>query len=141
MTSYRYPQVAGGFRWNALQRIKKAIGIEPIGTADLVLDVPITVLTFDRELTRAEKTALDAVMADNPTFPPTTGGTRFIIRDVWNQRSFLEGRLGRSYDLYYQESTPGSGDVDEIVLVFSTTLTTGQRDQVISEFGNLIRVV
>ena len=87
-----------------LQRILNTIGIEPIATGDTGGQ---TYLEFTRELTTQEKAQLDAIMADNPTQPPTPVGSRFVIRDVWNQKSLIETSMGFPYKVYYSESTPG----------------------------------
>jgi hypothetical protein len=132
---YDYPPVSGGYRWNMLQRILNVIGIEPIGSGDVS---DRTVLEFSRELTPQEKAQLDALMADNPTLPPTPAGSRFVIRDVWNQKTLIEQQMGFPYKVYYSESVPGSGNVDQVELHFAQTLTTAQRNSIISAYGKLI---
>lgn len=134
--TYYYPQVSGGYRWNMLQRIFNAIGLEPIGSGDIGNQ---TYLDFSRELTAAEKTQVDTIMANNPTFPPTNPGTTYVIRDVWNQKAFFESQLGFPYKIYYSESVPGSGNVDQIELHFGT-LTNTQKNKVSSEYSKLITI-
>lgn len=132
---YDYQQVSGGYRWNMLQRIFNEVGIEPIGSGDVD---DRTVLTFSRPLTDTEKQKLDTLMASNPTFPPSTGGTIFVVRDVWNQKTLIEDAMGATYKLYYSESVIGSGDIDQVELHFDQVLTSTQCDKVISEYGKLI---
>lgn len=134
---YKYPQVSGGYRWNMMQRIEETVGIRPTMTGDVE---GATVVAFSRELTTEEKALLDTLMASDPTNPPTTGGTKFVIRDIWSQKSVFETAIGLPYRVYYSESTPGSGNVDQIEIHFDSTLTTAQRNKVISEYGKLITI-
>lgn len=135
MTYYYTSVGSGGYRWNMLQRIFNTVGIEPTETGDVGEQ---TYVKFTRELTEAEKTLLDGVMADNPTYPPEPNGTRFVIIDVWNRRSEIITAMGIEYKVYYSESVPGSGDVDQIELHFNKTLTTQERNKVASEYQKLI---
>jgi hypothetical protein len=132
---YFYPEVTGGYRWNMLQRILNKIGIEPVVTGDVGGE---TYVEFTRDLTPAEKTQVDQIMADNPTLPPNPTGSRFVIRDVWNQKDSIATAMGFPYQVYYSESVPGSGNVDQVELHFSQTLTTTQRNKIVSEYGKLI---
>lgn len=132
---YKYPQVSGGYRWNMMQRIQESVGLRPNMTGDVE---GFTVVAFSRELTPQEKTALDAVMANNPTQPPTPTGSRFVIRDVWNDKSAIETAMGFPYRVYYSESVPDSGNIDQIELHFDSTLTTQQRNKIVSEYAKLI---
>lgn len=132
---YKYPQVSGGYRWNMMQRIEETVGLRPNMTGDVEGS---TIVAFSRELTAPEKTLLDALMADNPTNPPSTAGTKFVIRDIWSQKAAFETAIGFPYRVYYSESVPGSGNVDQIEIHFDSTLTTQQRNKVIAEYGKLI---
>jgi hypothetical protein len=134
---YFYPQINRnvGYFWNMLARINNEIGLEPTSSGDVG---ERTYLEFSRELTLSEKEKVDVIMASNPTLPPITNNTVFIIRDVWNQKSLIEGQMGFSYDVYYTESVPGSGDVNQVELHFKQNLTTQQRNKIISEYGKLI---
>src|SRR3990167_1360155 len=73
---YKYPQIdrSVGYAWNAIQRIEQEVGIKPDAIGD---SSGFTFVNFSRELTAQEKTALDTLMAANPTLPPTSGGTKF----------------------------------------------------------------
>lgn len=136
--NYRYPQVQGGYRWNMLQRIAHAVGLEPVGTSDVQVDSQWeTCLTFSRELTEAEKAALDAVMADNPTFPPSSP-TRFVVRDVWNQRNAIAAAIGVPYRIFYSQSVEG-GEVDQVELHFDRPLTEAEKGRVRDTYARLIR--
>ena len=134
---YKYPQIdrTVGYAWNALQRIEQEVGLRPTVIGD---SSGFTYVTFSRELTPGEKTILDTLMAGNPTLPPTTAGTKFVIRDVWSQKSFIETQMGFPYRVYYSQSTPGSGIVDEIQIHFDQTLTTQQRNKILTEYAKLI---
>jgi hypothetical protein len=135
--NYRYPQVQGGYRWNMLQRIEASLGFEPVATSDVQFDaVWQTCLTFDRALTDEEKAALDAVMADNPTFPPSSP-TRFVVRDLFDQRDAIGAAIGCPYRVYYSQSTP-DGPVDQVELHFSAVLTDAEKARVIEEYAKLI---
>lgn len=133
---YSYPQISSvGYRWNLLQRILNTIGIEPFALSDVAGE---TILEFNRDLTAAEKVQVDAIIANNPTLPPANSGSTFTIRDVWNQKDLIGTQMGFLYKVYYSESVPGSGNVDQIELHFSQILTTTQRNKIISEYGKLI---
>lgn len=134
---YKYTQVSGGYRWNMVQRIFQVVGIKPTMTGDVE---GFTVVNFDRELTPQEKLLLDNLMLDNPTHPPSIPGSKFIIRDIWSQKAAFETAVGLPYRVYYSESIPGSGNVDQIEIHFDTNLTTTQRNKVISEYGKLITI-
>jgi hypothetical protein len=135
---YSYPKLSeGGYRWNCLQRILNTIGIEPTGLSDIGAE---TVVDFSRELTEQEKTILDSVMADNPCYPPSLTGSRFIIADVWNRRAEIFSDIGYEYDVYYSESIPGSNNIDQIELHFNQSLTLDQINKVMNAYSNLIRL-
>jgi hypothetical protein len=132
-----YPQIdrSKGYAWNMLQRILNTIGIEPIASGDVAGQ---TYLEFSRDLTEAEKAQVNSIMATNPTLPPVPVGSVFTIRDVWNQKDTIASAMGFPYKVYYSESIPGSGNVDQIELHFPSTLTTTQKNKIISEYGKLI---
>jgi hypothetical protein len=97
-----------------------------------------TYVRFERELTSQEKVNLDVLMNNNPQLPPNTQGTVFKIVDVWNRRSEITQAMGLEYKVFYSESVPGSGDVDQIELHFSKTLTQQERNRVTNEYSKLI---
>lgn len=132
---YKYPQVSGGYRWNMVQRIERSVGIKPTMTGDTG---GFTVVNFSRELTAPEKALLDTLMADNPTLPPTPAGSRFVIRDVWNDKGAIQTAMGFPYKVFYSESVAGSGNIDQIELHFDQTLTTTQRNKILTEYAKLI---
>jgi hypothetical protein len=134
---YKYPPLdrTVGYAWNALQRIEQEVGLKP----DVIGDSSgMTFVNFSRPLTVGEKTILDALMASNPTLPPTNVNTKFVIKDIWSQKSTIETAMGLPYKVYYSQSVAGSGVVDEIQIHFASTLTTTQRNKIISEYGKLI---
>lgn len=134
---YKYPPIdrTTGYTWNAVQRIEQEVGIKPNAIGD---SGGFTFVNFSRDLTAQEKTALDTLMASNPTLPPTTGGSKFVIRDIWSQKSTIETSMGLPYKVFYSQSVPGSGNVDQIEIHFSSALTTTQRNKIINEYGKLI---
>lgn len=134
---YKYPQInrSQGYAWNMSQRIELIVGLKPTATGD---SGGFTFVNFSRDLTSQEKTLLDGVMADNPTLPPTPVGSRFVVRDIWSDKTAIETAMGFPYKVFYSESVPGSGNVDQIELHFSSTLTTTQRNKILSEYAKLI---
>ena len=134
---YKYPPInrTQGFPWNAMERIGQTVGLRPTMVGDVA---GFTVVQFSRELTIGEKTLLDTLMVGNPTLPPTPIGSRFVIRDVWTQKSFIETQMGFPYRVYYSQSTPGSGVVDQIEIHFDQDLTTQQRNKILTEYAKLI---
>jgi hypothetical protein len=134
---YKYPQInrSQGYAWNALQRISEVVGLRPTVIGDTS---GFTYVTFSRELTDPEKALLDGVMADNPTLPPSLPGSKFIIKDIFNQRNTIGTAIGFPYRVYYSESVLGSGNIDQVELHFDKVLTTQERNKVLSEFAKLI---
>lgn len=140
MAEYIYNQVAkDGYRWNILQRCLNEVGIEPINCFDTQIDgILKTILSFSRELTIAEKTNLDTLMANNPTLPPTTGGTIFKIDDIWEKLANFRSTTGIQWKLYFSQSV-ANGPIDTIELHAGQTLTTPQKNQTRNAFAALIR--
>jgi len=136
MTEYKYPQIdrTTGYSWNAMQRIEQEVGLKPTAIGD---SSGFTFVNFSRELTPQEKTILDTLMASNPTLPPTSGGTKFIIRDVWNQKGLIETQMGFPYKVFYSSSQSNS-IIDQVELHFDQVLTTQQRNKIVSEYAKLI---
>jgi hypothetical protein len=131
---YYYPKVSGGYRWNMLKRCLWEVGIEPIGSGDIGEQ---TCLTFDRELTTTEKTKLDNLMADNPTFPPSSGVT-VVIRDLWEEFEGFKTACGLpDLRIFFVEATTGSGIVNRIKLWHPTPLTATQKTNVKTAYQNL----
>lgn len=138
---YQYPQVQGGYRWNLLQRILNTIGIEPISVSDAQVDgVFYTFLAFSRELTAQEKVQVDAIMADNPTFPPS-GTVRVKIKDLWEKLADFRASSGLNVKLYFSESVPGSGVIDTLELHTDSPLTTQQKNKVQTAYNNLLTIL
>lgn len=138
MYTYYYALVIGGYRWNILQRVTNAIGLEPIGLGDS--GNVSTFLTFSRELTTSEQNTVQSIMNDNPSYPPTTTNTIAFITDIWNERAAFQAAIGLVYDIYYDESVRGSGNVNQIKLVFRKTLTNTEKNKVKAEFAKLIGI-
>lgn len=133
---YIYPKVNGGYRWNLLQRVFNTIGLEPTNLSDVG---DTTVLSFSRELTVAEKLLVDGIMADNPTFPPTTINTVYNLKDIWETRQEFATKLGNlPFKIYYNESVPGSNVFDRIELHFDKVLGAAERNKVTDEQSKLM---
>jgi hypothetical protein len=141
MMEYYYPQVSG-YRWNMLQRLKKAVGREPVSSGDIQMSgVWMTFLRFNPPLSAGEESLVAAVMADNPCYPPSTFGARFRIDDLWERLGDFRAATGIQFDLYFNESVPGSGVVDLLELHSPSPLTNQQRNQVKSAFASIIKDV
>ena len=127
MSTYYYPQVStDGYRWNMLQRCLYEVGLEPIGSGDVGTQ---TYLEFSRDLTAAEKTKLDTLMSDNPTFPPSGGGG-FIIKDIYeNFTQFKVDAKLPNLQLYYTQSQAG-GAVNQVHLWNPVVLTNANKNNI-----------
>lgn len=137
---YFYPQVQGGYRWNMLQRIINTIGIEPINSGDMEMNGSmVTFIEFSAPLTEANKTLLDGIMATNPTFPPPTTNSVYQIKDIWETRQEFSTKVGNlPFKIYYNESVPGSGNIDRIEMHFAKTLGSAEKNKVVDEFSKLM---
>jgi len=120
-----------------LQRINYAIGRMPTSSCDVKDDQ--TVLSFEPPLSAGEKTLVDAVMADNPTLPPSTGFTQYYINDIYEQIDLFAAATGLACDIYFTETVPGSCVVDRIVLQFKKTLTNSEKNKVRGAFADMIQ--
>ena len=122
------------------QRIFNEVGLKPTMTGDSPDGAGgmKTVINFDRELTPTEKSILDVVMASNPTQPPVASGTVLKIKDIWNRLNDFKLATGLDFKLYYSESIPGSGNIDQIELHAPKILSTQERNKTISEYSKLI---
>ena len=135
MTSYSYPAFSGGYHANMWHRIHYDIGIWPISSGFVSNQM---VITFDRDLTVAEKTLLDAIMASSPGQPPVAVGTVFKVKDIWEFIDSFNTATTITLKVFYSESVPGSGKFDMIELHAASALTTNQKNKVASEYGKLI---
>ena len=137
MFEYHYSQITSGYRWNCLQRILNTIGLEPTGLGDVQIDgVWYTVLTFSRALITAEKSQVDAIMADNPSYPPKTAHTVYRLKEIWETRGEFSTKLGTMpFHIYYDESVRGSGVFDRIELHFQKTLGASEENKLRDEYN------
>lgn len=127
MSTYTYNKFQSGYRWNAIQRIKDSVGLEPLQICNLQIDgIEKTQITFNRELTELEKANLDNIVANNPEFPPAPVGTVYKIDDIWEKLANFRSTTNIQWKLYFSQSTPG-GPIDQIELHANTTLTTQQK--------------
>lgn len=133
---YIYPQVASvGYRWNMLKRITLEVGVEPVAIGD---SDGKTFVTFREPLNDVQLERLNILMADDPTLPPKKAGTRFIVKDVQNFQNEIEAEMGLMFLLYYTESQPGSGVVDQLELIFNKELTKAEEKRVMEAYAKLI---
>lgn len=134
---YKFPQIdrTQGYAWNAMQRIEQEVGLKPTAMGD---SGGATFVNFSRDLDKQEYDILEALMAENPTIPPQSKGEVFVVKDIWSQKSDIETKMERPYRVYYSQSTPGSGKVDQIELHFDASMTPEEVDKVMAEYGNLI---
>jgi hypothetical protein len=144
--SYDYPQVRreseGGYTFNMITRIIKDVGIEPFNTSDVQFGgVWRTVIDFTVALTAPQKAALDALMANDPCFPPTPTGTRYVSLDLYENRALLRTKFNKTFWIWWQESVPGSGSFDRVLIYFDDVLTTGNRNTVASEYSKLLSLI
>lgn len=135
MTTYPYPKVSSGYRWNLLKRCLNEVGLEPTCVSDVNEE---TWLEFSRSLTTIEKTALDTLMAGDPQNPPTTG-VKIVIKDIWEDgfEKFITAAALPNLRLYYSESIPGSGKIDRITLWHPTALTNTEKNRIKTAFTSL----
>src|SRR3990167_6203750 len=131
---YKYPQIdrSVGYAWNAMQRIQEVVGLRPTVIGDTS---GFTYVTFSRELKAQEKNLLDALMADNPTLPPS-GTVRVRIKDIYEKLDDFIASSGFQVKLYYNRA-PGSTKVDVIELHTDTPLTPTQKNKIQDAYKNL----
>ena len=139
MNEYKYPQLdrTTGYAWNAMQRIEQEVGLRPTAMGD---SSGQTFVNFSRELTAGEKAILDALMATNPSVPPTAT-CRVKIGDMWNKLAQFNASSGANFKLYYSQSVPGSGNVDTLELHTDTPLTVQQKNKVQDAYKNLLNIL
>lgn len=136
---YKYPQIdrTTGYAWNIRQRCINELGISPTGSGD---SGGFTFINFAEPLTPEQKTALDALMASNPSVPPANT-CRIKIGDMWNKLAQFNANSGANFKLYYTQSVPGSGNVDTLELHTDTPLTAQQKNKVQTAYANLLNIL
>lgn len=118
-----------------LQRVRYAIGRFPNSSCDVRDN---TVLTFVPPLSVGEEALVAAIMADDPTHPPTPVGTVLYVTDIYERLAEFSAATGVTWQIFFDESTPGSGFVDRIVLQADSILPTSVKNKVKTEFSKLI---
>src|SRR3990167_312561 len=142
MIDYYFNYISSGYSFNMLQRIKETLGFYPIQTANTELDgITRTVVSFESGLTLGQFVELDALMTGNPppTFPPIPSGTRFVIDDIWEKLAAFNLSANTNLKLYFSQSLPPTGAIDQIELHSPTVLTTNQKNTVRNRFAAVIR--
>jgi hypothetical protein len=134
-TTYIFPQVNGGYRWNMFQRIYYAIGLRQTASWDANGK---TYLVFERALTESEETLLNDIMNNDPTNPPATTNTEFKVKDLYEFQTDLMNSMGLSFKMFFSESISGSGRIDMINLQFDKVLTSQEKNKVINMYQSLI---
>lgn len=132
---YSYPKVSGGYRWNAIQRIRYEVGIEPTSMSDAEEQ---TMLVFDRALTTEEKEALDALMKSDPQQPPKESKTVLVIADLYEHFSEFE-QIVPGLRIFYTQSDKHSNETDQIELHHSDRLTAEQIASIKEKYISLFR--
>jgi hypothetical protein len=138
--TYTYPNFTG-YHWNAEQRCTNEVGVTPLYSEQPVIyGVRNLSLHFDRELTPAEKTKLDTLMASNPGYPPTeAANTVYTLKDIWETRNEFSTVLGNlPFFIYYNESNPGVSGFDRIQLHFKKGLSQAEKNKVKDEHSKLM---
>jgi hypothetical protein len=139
MAEYVYPKTQGGYPWNMLQRVKIALGLD-IYSGEMQIDgIWKTVLHFPRNLSRDEKTALDAIMASNPTRPPATANTRFFVGDLFEYLGRLKSATGIHLDLFVTEEVLNSGKFDRLELHANRVLSSAEKTSLRAAYANLLQ--
>lgn len=155
MATYTYsPSIATKdpycYRWNLVQRIKG----EVIGTATNTVLTSVsdigeeTWVEFSAELTAAQKTALDTLMASaNPCDPPSSGVVVVSVKDIWggedgaNFEAFKVAVGCPQLRLFYDNSDPLKPEIIDVITMWNpVALTNTQKNAIKSEFGKLILV-
>ena len=136
---YKYPQIdrTTGYAWNIRQRCLNELGISPTGSGD---SGGFTFINFAEPLTPEQKTALDNLMAGNPSVPPANT-CRIKIGDMWNKLAQFNANSGADFKLYYSQSVPGSGNVDTLELHTNAPLTNQQKTKVQDAYKNLLNIL
>lgn len=134
-----YPPITG-YRWNLIQKIGLATGIDPagIGTSDNGSATSIH-LPVD-SLTTAQRAAVDAIMASaNPCSPPAnTGNTTYRIVDIWSMRQWFIAQIGITPMFWFEEEKANGTGECYMYLQFPRALTTQEKNKLVSTYRNMI---
>ena len=138
---YYYPQVQGGYRWNLLAKCYYAIGRWPKNSGDIQISgANQTYLEFDPPLSEAEKTKIDAIMANPNTAAlpsPNTNKTTFVVKDIWSYFQELLALIPGA-ELYFDKSAPDKPDFDIIAVNLPKSLALAEKDAVKNWYAGLI---
>lgn len=134
---YFFNLVTLGYFWNIQQRVLITIGLQCAVDGNVGGQ---TCLQFPRELTPSELTAVNNIMANNPSYPPNTSNNVALITDIWNERAAFVAATGLDFDVYYDESSRGSGNVNQIKLHYKKVLNNTEKNRVKSEYAKLMSI-
>lgn len=133
MTTYYYPKVVTGYRWNLLKRCLYEIGVEPSCIGDMEEQ---TYLQFENGLTEEQKSTLDNIMINDPQNPnPSWQGAE--IKDLEAVLDEVRQSTGVNLMVFYVESVKDSGIYDRIKLCSKESLTDEQKAKVEAAYNNL----
>lgn len=117
--NYFYPLIQGEYSYNAVQKIRYAIGRGPNGGSIVGGQ---QCFNFDPPLTPQEETAVANIMNQSSAgdVPTPVSGDEFHIIDLWDSsfRADLEAELGFTVEVYFKKSTPELDKTDLIVIHF-----------------------
>lgn len=133
--TYNYSKISEGYRWNAMQRIRQEVGIEPESMSDAGEE---TIVGFNRELSIAEKEKLDALMSDDPQLPPKDSQTVLIIDDLYECFAEFE-RIVPGLRLFYTQSEKYSNETSQIELHHRDKLSEDQVKAIKEKYISLFK--
>ena len=136
---YPYYEYDGLGSWTLRRRITKDVGVTPLGVSSFP-DQNKLVVTFDAELTTEQKTNLDTLMAEGAAAfdpPNPTGVSIFSLEDIYEDfESVRTASNDPGAEIWFRESTPGSGNYDKIEIQFSKSLSVQERKAVGNYYAN-----
>jgi len=135
MIAYEYPdyQYDGLGSWTLQKRISKDVGVACLGVSRFP-DRNVMVVKFEAELTTEQKTNLDTLMAEGAAAfdpPNPTGVSIFSLDDIYEDFDTVRTAANDpGAEIWFRESTPGSGNYDKIEIQFSKSLSVQERKAV-----------
>lgn len=135
---YEYPPITG-YRWNLVQKLSIAFNIpeSQIYTMD---NGENTIIGFNGvDLTEAQKTILDGIVASNPCLPPTnTAGSTFRIKDIWSMRQWFIQQIGITPKFWFEEGSNDGSGVCYMYVQFDRPLTLSEKKKIKDVYAAMI---